>query len=274
HREVVILGDQEMEIGEAVFDADFVINIPVMKTHAQTRVTLGLKNLKGCLAPESKKKCHIELNLHNAIAEFNTHIPCDLVVLDALTAMETGPTPVKEDSVKEMGLILASKDRLECDVVGSYLLGYEAASVPHIARYAELVGRSADLEKVEVLGEDIDQYRLKLDYYFNWAEHMIENFDIKGLRMPYYGDHLCSACGFNLYAGLLYFCRENRGASFDNVEFCSGLSVRPSKGAKKVALLGKCAVKANKGLKDAIKIGACPPDPKKMAEKLTEALNK
>ena len=35
--------------------------------------------------------------------------------------------PGKEDQVRDMGLIVAGKDRLACDVVGSYLLGYDAA---------------------------------------------------------------------------------------------------------------------------------------------------
>ena len=56
----------EIEIAKAVLEADFVINIPVLKTHNQTVTTVCLKNLKGCLSTESKKKCHMETDLNRA----------------------------------------------------------------------------------------------------------------------------------------------------------------------------------------------------------------
>ena len=37
-------------------------------------------------------------------------------------------------------------------------------------------------------------------------------------------------------------------------------------------LLGKCAIKKNKALKDAIRVPGCPPDPAKVVEIMTRAL--
>jgi uncharacterized protein (DUF362 family) len=85
HRIFELSDGTEIEIAEAVFDADFVINVPILKTHNQTFTTICLKNLKGCLSMESKKKCHTETDLNRAIAEFNQFIPCHVSVVDALT---------------------------------------------------------------------------------------------------------------------------------------------------------------------------------------------
>src|SRR5680860_167246 len=48
----------ELGIGESVLRADKIINVPVLKTHNQTKVSLGIKNLKGVLNRKSKKFCH------------------------------------------------------------------------------------------------------------------------------------------------------------------------------------------------------------------------
>jgi uncharacterized protein (DUF362 family) len=42
-------------IAKEAVEADVIINFPVLKTHAQTKISLGLKNLKGCLKTSSKK---------------------------------------------------------------------------------------------------------------------------------------------------------------------------------------------------------------------------
>ena len=67
HRIFTLSDGTEIEIAEAVFKADFVINVPILKTHNQTITTVCLKNLKGCLSMESKKVCHTETDLEKAI---------------------------------------------------------------------------------------------------------------------------------------------------------------------------------------------------------------
>ena len=273
YRDFTLSDGTQIEIAEAVFEADFVINMPVLKTHNQTMTTVALKNLKGCLAMESKKKCHTESDLSRAIAEFNCFIPCHVNVVDALTATEIGPTPTgREDQVRELGLIIAATDRLACDVVGSYLLGYKAAEVPHIAHYAALTGGSLNIEDIVVQGEDPDQYCMDLAYSSEWLNDLMQKFAVEGMHMPQYGDSVCSACGFNLWAGIFGFCRANSGVKLEGVELCLGKDAVPGKDAKYPVLMGKCALKRNKGLKDAIKVPGCPPDPAKVAEIMTKAL--
>jgi uncharacterized protein (DUF362 family) len=273
HRDFTLSDNTKIEIAEAVYQADFVINLPVLKTHNQTLTTICLKNLKGCLSMDTKKRCHTETDLNRAIAEFNQHIPCHLNVVDALTATEMGPTPTgKENQVRDMGLILAGKDRLSCDVVGSYLLGYDATQIPYIAHYAQLEGRSAQYENVEIVGEDPAAFRMALEYTSAWADDMMEKYDISGIRFPPYGDQVCSGCGFNLWAGLIQFCRETKGSRFNNVQLCVGGSIEPSSAADTNILVGKCAIEKYREKKGVIKIAGCPPDPAKLAKKLIKEL--
>ena len=273
YRKFTLSDGTEIEIAEAIFDADFVINVPVLKTHNQTITTICLKNLKGCLAMESKKICHVETDLNRAIAEFNQFIPCHVNVIDALTATEIGPTPTgKEDQVRELGLLLAGKDRLECDIVGSFLLGYSADNIPHIKHYAELTDRSLNLEEISIHGEDPAQYRMDLEYVSDWAKDLMEKYNIDGMHMPYYGNQVCSACGFNVWAGLFGFCRAHQGLKLDGVELCLGKDIIPDGDSKHSVLIGKCTIESNREIEGVIKIPGCPPDPGKMAEIMTKAL--
>jgi uncharacterized protein (DUF362 family) len=47
-----------LNFNEDVLHSDFVVNLPVLKTHAQTIVSLGIKNLKGLIDVNSRKRCH------------------------------------------------------------------------------------------------------------------------------------------------------------------------------------------------------------------------
>ncbi len=171
-----------------------------------------------------------------------------------------------------MGLILAGKDRLACDVVGSYLLGHDGAKVPHIAEYARLEGRSTQLSDVEVVGVNPDDYRVKLDYKADWANDLMASLKVSGIHLPAYGEEVCSACGFNLWAGLFQFCLAQKGGHFDNVQLCMGNRIEPSNEARTNVLIGKCAIEKFKDADGVLKIPGCPPDPAKMAQKLTREL--
>ena len=41
-----------------VLESDALVNLPVLKTHALTVVSLGIKNLKGTISIPSRKRCH------------------------------------------------------------------------------------------------------------------------------------------------------------------------------------------------------------------------
>lgn len=61
---------------ELVRDADAIITVPVVKTHGQTEVTLGMKNLKGLLIDTQKKDFH-KRGLIEGVVDWCLHLkPC------------------------------------------------------------------------------------------------------------------------------------------------------------------------------------------------------
>ncbi len=51
-------GGGAMHLARPMFDADFVINVPKLKTHTAAVVTLALKNLFGCVPGLGKALYH------------------------------------------------------------------------------------------------------------------------------------------------------------------------------------------------------------------------
>ncbi|MBN1996166.1 DUF362 domain-containing protein, partial [candidate division KSB1 bacterium] len=94
-------------LAREIFDTDKIINLPNLKVHYATGITLALKNLKGLLVGSEKKRFH-DIGLDKAIVDLNNTIRPDLTIADAISCME-GMGPRGGDLVK-MNLILAGQN--------------------------------------------------------------------------------------------------------------------------------------------------------------------
>ncbi|MBI3038154.1 DUF362 domain-containing protein, partial [bacterium] len=93
----VASGSFTFNICKKVLDSAYLINVPVLKAHCQTRLTCALKNLKGCI-PDSEKRRFHDFGLHEPIARLNSAIKSRLIVVDAIIGdltFEEGGTPVQ-----------------------------------------------------------------------------------------------------------------------------------------------------------------------------------
>lgn len=129
-----------------VEDVDFLINVPVLKGHCQTRITCALKNMKG-LIPNSEKRRFHSLSLHKPIAHLNTGIRQDFIVTDNICGdldFEDGGHPL------EMNRILAGRDPVLMDAYVCHMMHYQVSEVPYVAMAEELGVGSSDLSKADI----------------------------------------------------------------------------------------------------------------------------
>ena len=84
---------KEIEIPLPIIDNEFIISLPVMKTHMNTLVTLSMKNMMGATGEMGPVRMHCA-GINQAIADINTIIKPDLSIIDATKAME-GSGPVR-----------------------------------------------------------------------------------------------------------------------------------------------------------------------------------
>jgi uncharacterized protein (DUF362 family) len=246
------------KIAASALETNFLINVPVLKTHGQAIISLGMKNLKGCLKFSSKKRFHKRGPLLDLIAQLNTHIRSDLVIIDGTYAMDRGPTM---GTAHPMNLIIAGTDVLETDMVGAAVLGKDPEKIPLIQSYCKLTGRTIDLKSIEIKGESIESVAMDLPWEgdFNGC---FKDFGLSGIQVSSQpGDtSICSGCYGNMAFANFMFCKDNPGLKVDKFEICIGNDSRATLDAKEVILFGDCAIKKNQEDTRAIQISGCPPD--------------
>ncbi|MCD7885251.1 MAG: DUF362 domain-containing protein, partial [Lachnospiraceae bacterium] len=71
----------KLNLCSCVQEFDFLINVPVLKGHCQTKITCALKNMKGLIPNREKRRFH-SMGLHDPIAHLNAGIHQDFIVVD------------------------------------------------------------------------------------------------------------------------------------------------------------------------------------------------
>ncbi|MEE3362354.1 MAG: DUF362 domain-containing protein [Anaerovoracaceae bacterium] len=135
---------------ELVTQADVIITVPVMKTHDQCEITLGMKNMKGVM-PDSSKKMFHRRGLIERVIELNRIIKPSLELADGTYCAE-GMGPVFGDT-KKKDLIIMSKDIVACESVCGMIMGFRPDEVPVTAAAAEAGLGTDDLSEIDVAGE-------------------------------------------------------------------------------------------------------------------------
>jgi uncharacterized protein (DUF362 family) len=177
----------ELDVCETVLNADYVINVPVLKGHCQTNMTCCLKNLKGCI-PDSEKRRFHTIGLHDPIAALSAAIKPDLHIVDGICgdlSFEEGGNPI------EANRMMLGFDPVLLDSYGAKLMGYQPFEIEHLRLAMEYgVGKFADNDtKVVELNRDnkpkVQAFAGREARY--WRQYIDE-------------DGACSAC----YAALIF----------------------------------------------------------------------
>jgi len=281
--EKVDLGDGvELNFNSDILNSDFVVDLPVMKAHNQTVVSLGIKNLKGMIDIPSRKRCHTMMpgkDLHFWVARLADRMPPMFTLLDGIYTNERGPGP--DGRMHRNNLLVASADVLAADLVGAKLLGHEPQNVPHLVHAANNRQRPCDLSDIVIGGENADALVQFHEYDFEYSETKngvmplpLAKQGLKGVFYRKYDLSMCTYCsGMNgiMLSAIRYAWK---GKPWDDVEILTGKSMQPTPGMKKTILFGKCMYQAHKHnphIREMIAIKGCPPTPKNMLKALHQA---
>jgi uncharacterized protein (DUF362 family)/Pyruvate/2-oxoacid:ferredoxin oxidoreductase delta subunit len=118
---------KKIEIAEDALDADVLINIPKLKTHSQMLLTLGVKNLFGCIVGLRKPEWHLRAGVEKErfaqlLVQIYKTIRPSITIMDGILAME-GEGPGKSGTPRKLGLIMGSTDALAMDIAVTEMLG-------------------------------------------------------------------------------------------------------------------------------------------------------
>jgi uncharacterized protein (DUF362 family) len=123
------------------------INVPKLKTHTQTGVTLGCKNQKGLLTSVDKIRFHRELDLHDSIRALADVVQPALTIVDGIIGLEgAGPTL---GHPRRARLIVAGRDVRAVDVACCDLISVPLERVRHLSRVPyRAIGRTVEEMRV------------------------------------------------------------------------------------------------------------------------------
>ena len=245
---------KEVELPKIVVEAKAIIDVPKMKCHDQTLVTLSLKNMKGILPDVWKRKLHTTFGIMQGVADLHTVMKPALCVVDGILAME-GLGPVYGDPL-EMDLVIAGKDPVAVDAVTSEIMGYEPVdySIVHVAA---LTGVGVDdLKQIEVIGEPIAKVKRR---FKTSVEAIQEKIPFPQGFQVLYDEKACSGCRNQMLSSLVDMA--NAGV-LDQAKgwtvLCGKFEQLPDvSNVEKLLLIGACLSRfKDKG----VFVQACPPN--------------
>ncbi len=119
-------------VHETILDSDVFINVPILKHHNKTHLTMAMKNLMGVI--HNRRVYHF-MGLDQCIANFCRFRKPDLNVVDAYRViMRGGPSaPAFAEDIELKKTLLLSRDIAAVDAAAAIVFGMKPKDVEHIA---------------------------------------------------------------------------------------------------------------------------------------------
>lgn len=146
-----------VKVLRAALDADVQINLPRMKSHGATTVSLGTKGNMGLIW--DRGVFHSRLDLNEAIGDLNTLIRADLTILDGTRVLSAGG-PLGPGPVEELGCLIGGTDPVAVDAYGVQRVSWYGKQVApeqvqHIVACHRRGVGEIDLDRVEILSRKV-----------------------------------------------------------------------------------------------------------------------
>jgi uncharacterized protein (DUF362 family) len=158
-------------------EADVLISVACLKSHASAVVTGGIKNLSIGATPANiygaSQTDNSRMNmvphdnkdgdLHKWIHDYYMCRPADFVLLDGLEGFQNGPAPGYINSSKQdkmnMRLIMAGKDAVAVDTIATLVMNWDPDSVGYLKYLGESGAGVNDVSRIRVVGNSVDEVR-------------------------------------------------------------------------------------------------------------------
>jgi len=121
---------QDWPVLKDAIECDVLINVPVLKHHSLTRLTLSMKNLMGVCGGN---RGIIHQNIGEKIVDLTGFMNPELTVIDAYRVLvRHGPTGGDLSDVETMKKIVVAADPTLADIVACDIAGVRPSDVPYV----------------------------------------------------------------------------------------------------------------------------------------------
>jgi uncharacterized protein (DUF362 family) len=247
-------------IAKAAWEADVVVNVPILKTHVRTGITCGLKNMKGVLPGREKKRTH-QCGLDRGIVDLNRVVRPSVTVVDGIMCAQGAHTEASD--LVPLNLIIAGNDVVAVDAVCASIAGFDISEILHVQLAAEAGLGIGELNRIEIRGESIDSVRHPFIPYLQAA------LDLYG-GATIIEKNTCTGCMGELLSTIIYVREAGFHDELSNLTLIMGTPDRIPPVNRSAVVVGKCA-------QDYRHLGVfvpgCPPHGLKITDGVCEALN-
>jgi uncharacterized protein (DUF362 family)/ferredoxin len=153
---------RRLDVVQPALEADVIINLPKLKTHNLTTLSLAVKNLFGLVPGATKIGYHAKLADRGAFSQGMLDILCyvrpALHIMDAVVAME-GNGPSGGDP-RQVGTVLVSADAVAMDVAAAALVGFDPLEVSTTAAAVDRGLTTGRVEDLALVGDPLEELRV------------------------------------------------------------------------------------------------------------------
>lgn len=130
-------------------ECDVFINVPVLKHHSLTRLTLSMKNLMGLCGGN---RGVIHQNIGEKLVDLTEFINPDLTIIDAhRVLLRNGPTGGDLGDVDKMNKLIAGTSPLLADIMACELVNVKPSDVPYVRVAMERQPGLSGISKADIL---------------------------------------------------------------------------------------------------------------------------
>jgi uncharacterized protein (DUF362 family)/Pyruvate/2-oxoacid:ferredoxin oxidoreductase delta subunit len=196
-------GEQDYFIARPVLEADLVINLPKLKTHALALYTGAVKNLFGTVPGGRKREIHLRApgigDFSRVLVDVLDLVRPGLTIMDAVIGQE-GEGPGTRGTPRRYGCVAASTDPVSLDAVLSRAMGFQYGQVLHLEQAEARALGVADPDDIRVVGDlgalRFGSVKLPSTHWYFRAPSWISAPVYRSARLrPSLVDSRCAGCG-------------------------------------------------------------------------------
>jgi len=253
---------ERFAVAKTALEADVIICLPVIKTHIRTGITCGLKNMKGILPGDEKKRTH-KLGLDRGIVDLNRVAKPTFTIVDGIIGVQ-GAWSSHSDGLDRvpLDLIIAGNDVVAVDAVCATVAGFDVGEILHIQLAAEANLGVCDMHLIEVRGEGI-----------NLVKHPFIPF-LQAARDLYGGAKIiekdtCTGCMGESVSAFIYLDKAGFHDKLRDLTIIMGAPEEIPPLKEKPVVIGQCAKKYRHL---GVFVPGCPPHGMKINDAVCQAL--
>jgi uncharacterized protein (DUF362 family) len=139
---------QKTSVHETLLESDVFINVPILKHHSYTSLSIAMKNLMGVVW--NRMDYHFS-DLDQCIADFCLYRKPDLNIVDAYRVMtKNGPSGMLPQDAKIRKTLIISKDIVAVDAAATKFFGHKPDRIRHIKFGHEMNIGSMKLDELNI----------------------------------------------------------------------------------------------------------------------------